>query len=215
MRARFRDFHPQSFSFHKDPVLILEDVWSQTELTEWRAAMNRQSWTSLSEMPAVARAFPNAGNWAKAPIAGPEGAKLLDRLSLPCLASYMESFPSIKGRQLSFSYYSYAAGDCLPTHDDTDDAYALTGTVKPTRRIAMVAYFHATWEPDWGGELIVYNQAQGTGNRSVLTASHCIMPTPGSVVFFTVPRFHRVARVDQLAGENRRLSIAGWFMTEH
>jgi SM-20-related protein len=34
-------------------------------------------------------------------------------------------------------------------------------------------------------------------------------------VILSVPRFHRVARVDALAGANRRLSIAGWFMTEH
>jgi SM-20-related protein len=215
MRARFREFDSRSFSFQKDPVLILDDVWSPDELAEWRAAMNRQPWKSLSEMPDVARAFPNAGNWAKAPIAGPEAAKLLDRVSLPCLASYVESFPNIRGRHLSFSYYSYSAGDCLPTHDDTDEAYAPAGAAKPARRVAMVTYFHPVWEPDWGGELIVYNQARGGGDRPVLTASHCIMPTPGSVVFFTVPRFHRVARVDQLAGENRRLSIAGWFMTEH
>jgi SM-20-related protein len=32
---------------------------------------------------------------------------------------------------------------------------------------------------------------------------------------FTVPRFHRVCRVDPTAGQHRRLSIAGWFMTEH
>jgi SM-20-related protein len=31
---------------------------------------------------------------------------------------------------------------------------------------------------------------------------------------FTVPRFHRVCRVDPMAGQHRRLSIAGWFMTE-
>ncbi|MEC4679667.1 MAG: hypothetical protein VST67_03095 [Nitrospirota bacterium] len=31
----------------------------------------------------------------------------------------------------------------------------------------------------------------------------------------TVPQFHRVCRVDALAGNHKRLSIAGWFMTEH
>ena len=153
MRARFREFDPRPFSFQKDPVLILEDVWSPEELTEWRAAMNRQPWKSLHDMPDVARAFPNAGNWAKAPIAGPEATKLLDRVSLPCLASYVEAFPNIRGRHLSFSYYSYSAGDCLPTHDDTDESYAPAGAVKPTRRVAMVAYFHPVWEPDWGGEI--------------------------------------------------------------
>ena len=37
----------------------------------------------------------------------------------------------------------------------------------------------------------------------------------GALVMFTVPRYHRVCRVDQTAGQHRRLSIAGWFMTEH
>src|SRR3989338_7563546 len=92
MRARFRDFDPQSFSFHKDPVLILEEFWSPQELTRWQAAMSRQTWKSLSEMPDVSQAFPNAGNWAKAPINGPEAAFLLDRASLPCIAEYIESF---------------------------------------------------------------------------------------------------------------------------
>jgi len=51
--------------------------------------------------------------------------------------------------------------------------------------------------------------------RIDLVPTHCIEPRPGSLVMFTVPRFHRVCRVDQTAGQHRRLSIAGWFMTEH
>ncbi|OGX08343.1 MAG: hypothetical protein A3K11_09055 [Nitrospirae bacterium RIFCSPLOWO2_12_FULL_63_8] len=215
MRARFRDFDPQSFSFHKDPVLILEEFWSPQELTRWQAAMSRQTWKSLSEMPDVSQAFPNAGNWAKAPINGPEAAFLLDRASLPCIAEYIESFPGIKRRHMGFCYYSYSAGDCLPTHDDTDEAYAPPGAVRPMRRLAMVTYFHSTWEPDWGGELIVYDQQRAEGGKPKLRVTHCIAPEPGSLVIFSVPRFHRVARVDQLAGTNKRLSIAGWFMTEH
>jgi SM-20-related protein len=48
-----------------------------------------------------------------------------------------------------------------------------------------------------------------------LSITHCIAPRPGSLVMFTVPRFHRVCRVDHTAGRHKRLSIAGWFMTEH
>jgi SM-20-related protein len=51
--------------------------------------------------------------------------------------------------------------------------------------------------------------------RADLAITHCIAPKPGSLVMFTVPRFHRVCRVDQTAGDHKRLSIAGWFMTEH
>ena len=78
-----------------------------------------------------------------------------------------------------------------------------------------MTYFHSEWKPDWGGELILYkNKKDPEGNMS-LEVSHCVAPQPGSVAIFAVPRFHRVSRVDPLAGEHKRLSIAGWFMTEH
>ena len=80
----------------------------------------------------------------------------------------------------------------------------------------MVSYFHEEWECDWGGELMIYSATGDTKNgKPDLAISHCIAPKPGSLVMFTVPRFHRVCRVDQTAGDHKRLSIAGWFMTEH
>jgi SM-20-related protein len=214
-RVHFRDFDARGFSFHRHPILVLEEFWSPQELIRWRQAMDRQKWTPLSAMPDVARAFPNCGNWHKAAIEGAEASLLMQRVSLPCIAAYVESFPGITRRHVAFSYYSYGAGDCLPTHDDTDEAYAPPGAVRPARRLALVTYFHDQWEADWGGELIVYEQQRGEGGKPKLRATHCIAPEPGSLVIFSVPRFHRVARVDALAGANRRLSIAGWFMTEH
>lgn len=214
-RVRFRDFDARSFSFHRHPILVLEEFWSLEELARWRQAMQRQAWTPLSAMPDVARAFPNCGNWEKAKIDGAEGSLLMQRVSLPCVAEYIESFPGITRRHVAFSYYSYGAGDCLPTHDDTDEAYAPPGAVRPSRRLALVTYFHDSWEPDWGGELVIYDQEKTVGSKPKLSLSCSIQPEPGSLVIFSVPRFHRVARVDQLAGTNKRLSIAGWFMTEH
>jgi SM-20-related protein len=214
-RVRFRDFDARKFSFQRHPILVLEEFWSPQELTRWRQAMERQAWTPLSAMPDVARAFPNCGNWEKAKIDGPEASLLMQRVSLPCVADYVESFPGITKRHVSFNYYSYGAGDCLPTHDDTDEAYAPPGAVRPARRLALVTYFHPAWEPDWGGELLIYEQQRGGGSKPKLSLAHSIQPEPGSLVIFSVPRFHRVARVDQLAGANKRLSIAGWFMTEH
>jgi len=79
----------------------------------------------------------------------------------------------------------------------------------------MVSYFHDTWKSDWGGELMIYDSQTASDGSRTLRLSHCISLEPGSLVIFSVPRFHRVARVDALAGANRRLSIAGWFMTEH
>jgi SM-20-related protein len=205
-----------SFSFHKNPVLVIENFWSLEERHYFREAMTEASWKSLQDLPNVREDFPHSGNWAKADIAPAQGRRFLSRLQLPCIREYIESFPNIIGRHLGFSYYAYAAGDCLPTHDDTDQGHPSGGHPAPLRRLAVVTYFHEEWRPDWGGELILYAQRIVQGAASLdLVPTHCIEPRPGALVMFTVPRFHRVCRVDPTAGRHRRLSIAGWFMTEH
>lgn len=206
----------EAFSFHKTPVLVIENFWSPEDRSIFRRGMERASWQALSDLPQVQANFPNSGDWAKAEIAEPEGRHLFSRLTLSCVQRYIESFPNIVRRRMSFSYYSYRAGDCLLTHDDTDEGIAPNGVRPPTRRLAVVSYLHEEWEADWGGELIVYKKrASDSSGKPDLEVTHCIPPRPGSLVMFTVPRFHRVCRVDQTAGSNRRLSIAGWFMTEH
>jgi len=205
-----------SFSFHRSPVLVVENFWSKDERQFFRDGMNQAAWKSLADLPKVREDFPNAGNWAKAEIGRAQGQCLMSRLQLPCIQSYVESFPNITGRHVGFSYYSYAQGDCLLTHDDTDQGYAVEGVASPRRRLAVVSYFHDEWQADWGGELIIYGMRKAhSAERPDLFVTHCIEPRPGSLVIFTVPRFHRVCRVDQTAGDHRRLSIAGWFMTEH
>lgn len=204
------------FSFRQSPVLVVENFWSAEERQFFRDAMMRASWKSLQELEKVRDDFPNSGNWAKAEIGPAQGQRFLSRLQLPCVHEHIESFPNIVRRHMGFSYYSYAAGDCLLTHDDTDQGYDMKGPRAPLRRIAVVSYFHEEWRPDWGGELIVYKKRNAEKTEQLdLVPMHCIEPRPGSLVMFTVPRFHRVCRVDLTAGENRRLSIAGWFMTEH
>lgn len=205
-----------SFSFRTSPVLVVEQFWSAEERQYFREAMMKASWKSLRDLPNVREDFPDSGNWAKAEISPAAGQRFLSRLQLPCIREYMESFPNIIGRHMGFSYYSYSAGDCLLTHDDTDQGHPMEGRRPPQRRIALVSYFHEEWQSDWGGELIVYATRPGhTAEKPALSVTHCIEPRPGSLVMFTVPRFHRVCRVDQTAGQHRRLSIAGWFMTEH
>ena len=206
----------RGFSFHKSPVLVVENFWSAEERRYFQEAMNRASWRSLSELTDVRNDFPNSGNWAKAEIGPAQGQRFLSRLQLPCIQEYMESFSNITGRHMGFSYYSYSAGDCLLTHDDTDQGHPMGERQAPLRRIALVTYFHDEWRSDWGGELIIYAKRPGhTAEHPDLVPTHCIEPQPGSLVMFTVPRFHRVCRVDQTAEQHRRLSIAGWFMTEH
>ncbi len=215
MRIPFHQFHPGKFSFQQDPVLVLENFWTPAEMETFRAAMSRSTWMGLLDMPAVSRAFPNAGNWRKADMEGAERQLFLDKLSLPCIADYIESFPNITQRHINFNYYSYGAGDCLPTHDDTDDAYASAGTPpSPLRRLAVATYVHRQWHTDWGGELILYHHHKDAHGNRMLDVAQCVAPHPGSLVIFTVPRFHRVCRVDPLAVEHKRLSVAGWFMTE-
>ena len=205
-----------SFSFHKNPVLVVENFWSPEERQFFREGMGQAEWKGLLELPKVRGDFPNAGNWAKAEIGRDRGQRFLSRVQLPCVRAYIESFPNITGRHVGFNYYSYAAGDALLTHDDTDEGYATGGAKAPSRRIALVSYFHDEWQSDWGGELIIYGKRKThSSERPDLEVTHCIEPRPGSLVMFTVPRFHRVCRVDQVAGDHRRLSIAGWFMTEH
>ena len=206
----------EAFSFHKTPVLVIENFWSAEERSQFRQAMERANWNQLQNMTYVRQDFPNSGNWAKAEIAQPQGRLLLSRLEMPCIQQYIESFPNITRRHLGFSYYSYGAGDCLLTHDDTDQGHSTGGKPAPRRRLALVSYFHEQWECDWGGELMIYEAIGASQDgKPELAITHCIVPKPGSLVMFTVPRFHRVCRVDHTAGHHKRLSIAGWFMTEH
>jgi len=215
MRVPFHQFHPGTFSFQDDPVLVLEHFWTAEEMATFRAAMSRSTWTGLLDMPAVSQAFPNTGNWLKADMGGPERQHFLGRLSLSCIAEYIESFPNITRRHVSFHYYSYGAGDCLPTHDDTDDAYQSAHHPRPPlRRLAVATYLHRQWRTDWGGELVLYRDTRDQHGNRELEVAQCIAPQPGSLVIFTVPRFHRVCRVDPLAVDHKRLSVAGWFMTE-
>ena len=123
MKTHFSDFRSAQFSFAEDPVLILEHFWSAEERKMFREAMDHSTWTALNNMPPVAQAFQNCGNWLKAEIAPAEGTRFMERVGLPCVAEYIESFPNITGRHINFNYYSYGVGDCLSTHDDTDNAY--------------------------------------------------------------------------------------------
>jgi SM-20-related protein len=216
MRVRFQEFASRRFAFHKDPVLVLEEFWSPKDMAYFQEAMNRSQWKALADMPEVSQAFPNCGNWIKAEMAPQEGAAFLERLALDCIHEYIESFPNIKQRHMNFSYYSYAAGDCLSTHNDTEEGYSPDRRAQPAlRRVALVTYMHSEWSQDWGGELILYETRKNRQGELVCDVSQCIAPQPGSLVLFTVPRYHRVCRVDPLAGSHKRLSIAGWFMTEH
>src|SRR5574338_1433932 len=164
-----------SFSFQRNPLLVVEDFWSPDERRFFREKMNQAPWKSLSDLPNAREDFPNSGNWAKAEIGPEEGQRFLSRLQLPCIRNHIESFPNIIGRHVGFNYYSYSAGDCLLTHDDTDQGRLVEGRRALQRRIAVVAYFHEEWQPDWGGELIIYERRTDRDAGAVnLVLTHCI-----------------------------------------
>jgi SM-20-related protein len=218
MQVDLQHFDPERFSFHEHPVLVIDNFWTDEERRYFQHSMRQAAWTALREMRRLRETFPNCGNWLKAEIARMEATTFLDRLTLPCIKRYVESFPNIARRHINFNYYSYGAGDCLLTHDDTaqaTDSAVQTERAAPLRRLALVTYLHDKWQPDWGGELIIYRSSSGQHPQSDLAITHCIAPKPGSLVLFTVPRLHRVCRVDSASGDHKRLSIGGWFMTEH
>ena len=216
MKVLYKDFNQEAFSFQNDPVLVLEEFWTTDDQAFFLDAMKKAAWKTLKDMPAVASAFPNSGNWHRGDVAQEEREIFLSKITLDCIADHIDSFPNIKGRHLNLNYYSYGVGDCLPTHDDTDEAYVPSNLPRPPlRRLAMVAYFHNEWEPSWGGELIVYGERKDKTGKKTLNIVGCVAPKPRSLAMFTVPRHHRVCRIDPIAGDNRRKTIVTWFMTEH
>jgi SM-20-related protein len=216
MKIRYRDFDPSNFSFHDHPVLVLQDFWSEEDMSRFRSAMENCHWTRLSEMPHVQNTFRDCGDWRKAELADPERDELIRRTLMPCVERYMQSFSDVKKGITSFKYCAYGAGDCLSVHSDLDsDDPDDDRRSYVRRRIALATYLHSEWQPDWGGEFVAYRENRDDPESPAMEASHWIAPEPGQLTLFTVPRAHRVCRVDPLAGSHERLSIAGWFMTEH
>ncbi len=134
---------------------------------------------------------------------------------MPFVADFVDSFDGVVGHLMSFNYFSYAMGDCLSLHNDERADGSFDPRRNITRRVALATYFHDTWDVNWGGELIIYEKKDSGGEDAAFEVRACIPPDPGSLVLFTVPCDHRVCRVDPLAADNTRLSIAGWFMTDH
>lgn len=88
----------------------------------------------------------------------------------------------------------YAPGDFLTRHDDSygDEV---------DRRAAFVIGFTRGWKPDWGGQLVLFDDEDD--------AERALMPRFNLVTFFKVPRWHAVTYVPPFAGAGR-FSITGW-----
>ena len=87
----------------------------------------------------------------------------------------------------------YRPGDFYQKHVD-----AFRG--QSNRMLSLVTYLNKDWQPDQGGELVIYNSESG---------SELIKVTPnfGTLVLFLSEEFpHEVLRADRT-----RYSVAGWF----
>ena len=119
--------------------------------------------------------------------------------------------------------YLYRSGWGLPWHEDIGEQAEYMG--------AFTYYLHDHWRGNWGGELMILRDerhadasadsidlafAQGTGLHS---PSHVengvgtfIMPKPNRLVILRPHVLHSVKPVADLAGENMRFSLAGFYV---
>lgn len=82
------------------------------------ASMQAAQWTARDEMPDTRRTFSDCGNWRKADIVEPQRSALVERVLLPFVAEFVDSFEGVVGRVMNFNYFNYASGDCLSLHTD-------------------------------------------------------------------------------------------------
>jgi hypothetical protein len=74
---------------------------------------------------------------------------------------------------------------------------------------AFTLYAHPSWKPRWGGELLIAGRPfeperwDGTGSF--------VLPRPNRMVVVRAGVPHKIQRVSQLAGENMRVSVSGFF----
>lgn len=119
--------------------------------------------------------------------------KFRQALDDPKFAAFFEEISGLALGPLVFNIHSMKAGDFLRPH--TDDA--------ENRRLAFVLYLSPTWEPRFGGALLVVEPG---GKVSKVDAEYNSLV----VVDVTAKMEHFIAPVEAIAGETARLTIGGW-----
>lgn len=128
---------------------------------------------------------------------------------------------------VSSTCWVYPHGTALSMHDDGSGVY--TG--------AYVYFLNSTWRPHWGGLLIMMDEEANRRvyeHRSKIDQidyykknffhaneldemmvdygfGKCIFPKGNRIVFIANDAYHMVTRVNETAGDNVRMSIAGFF----
>jgi hypothetical protein len=97
-------------------------------------------------------------------------------------------------RSDDFGSHSMGVGDFLKEHDDSER----------NRQLALVLYLSPGWKPEFGGGLHITDESGGEWT---------VEPTYNSIVVFDTlaGTKHYVAPVRDAAGEQRRVTIGGWY----
>lgn len=118
---------------------------------------------------------------------------------------------------LSLRFHIYPTGAGLGWHDDGDCAGA------------FIYYAHPSWEPDWGGELLIANSRaeasvedgsetdaewklfRGDRRFRSIESGSFVLPVPDRLVLIRSGVEHAITPVRASAGDHFRASVSGFF----
>jgi Rps23 Pro-64 3,4-dihydroxylase Tpa1-like proline 4-hydroxylase/peroxiredoxin/GT2 family glycosyltransferase len=129
----------------------------------------------------------------------------------------------------SVSGWLYPPGTGLALHEDGSGVYSG----------AYVYFLNPTWKPHWGGQLLLLEDQSNDNMRKYQKESdrmdvykskwmhanrtddiimddglaQCVFPKGNRIVFIASDAYHMVTRVNEQAGDNLRMSLAGFFVT--
>jgi len=135
--------------------------------------------------------------------------------------------PKEEWNHFTVTSWLYPQGTGLNMHDDGSGVY--TG--------AYAFFLNKTWRPHWGGLLVLMDDAANVGvhayrntvnqaeyhrqkwlhanNTDELLLEHglgrCIFPKGNRMVFIANDAYHMITKVNETAGDNVRVSLAGFF----
>lgn len=223
--------------FRSSQVIIYDDFLSRSERNAVLAHFNNddyrivhaQKWQKVWRL---ADGFPMHGTtsiYRPQAIATPKtpnvDASALDKFAARVI-EVLQEVESVVGSQSDWIDFTvapwiYPVGSGLSLHKD--GAPNLTGS--------YTYFLHDKWNLHWGGQLLILRRSR-SGEDEPLTQQHdnawisdesenervwdpalalCVFPKPNRMVFISANAHHLVTRVDKAAGQNARLSIAGFF----
>ena len=120
--------------------------------------------------------------------------EFVDFLSSPDIIAFLRTLTGAEDIGFADGHASrYEPGHFLTAHDDTNVGFG--------RRAAYVLNLTPQWRPDWGGQLLFYDE-RGNVVRG-------FTPAFNTLNIFRVPQAHNVSWVTPLAGASR-YAVTGW-----